>query len=179
MAKIPGARAVHHIAYTVPDLQQAVDFFVDVIGAELAYRLGPVEDPDTDWMARKLNVDPRASANIAMLRLGPNANLELFEYSAPVQDREQPRNSDVGGHHFAIYVDDVDKAADYLRKVPGVTILGDPETIEDGPIKGDRWVYFTTPWGMSMELINMPEGMPYEDATETRLYLPTEHWPES
>ncbi|RBL80330.1 VOC family protein, partial [Streptomyces cavourensis] len=46
MSRIPGARAVHHIAYTVPDLDQAVDFFTEVIGAELAYRLGPVEDPE-------------------------------------------------------------------------------------------------------------------------------------
>ncbi|MEV5886361.1 nitroreductase/quinone reductase family protein [Streptomyces sp. NPDC052020] len=176
MSTLPGARAVHHIAYTVPDLEQAVSFFVDVLGAELAYRLGPVEDPEGDWMTRKLGVHPRASAHIAMLRLGPVTNLELFEYTAPDQDRGRPRNSDWGGHHFALYVDDVDKAADYLREVPGVTILGEPETITEGPIAGDRWVYFTTPWGLHMELINMPEGMPYEETTSTRLYHPVERW---
>ncbi|WP_232108390.1 MULTISPECIES: nitroreductase/quinone reductase family protein [Streptomyces] len=176
MSTLPGARAVHHIAYTVPDLDQAVRFFVDVIGAELAYRLGPVEDQEGDWMTRKLGVHPRASAKIAMLRLGPVTNLELFEYTAPDQDHSRPRNSDWGGHHFALYVDDVDKAVEYLREVPGVTILGEPETITDGPIAGDRWVYFTTPWGLHMELINMPAGMPYEKATPTRLYLPEENW---
>ncbi|MEK8104580.1 VOC family protein [Micromonospora sp. M12] len=51
---IPGARAVHHVAYTVPDLGQAVQFFVDVIGAELVYQLDRVADPDGDWMTRKL-----------------------------------------------------------------------------------------------------------------------------
>ncbi|WP_424887168.1 VOC family protein [Streptomyces sp. XH2] len=176
MSGIPGARAVHHIAYTVPDLQQAVDFFVDVIGAELVYRLGPVEDPDGDWMRRKLGVHPGASAHIAMLRLGPVTNLELFAYTAPDQNRSLPRNSDWGGHHFAVYVEDVDKAVAYLREQPGVTILGEPETIEDGPIAGDRWVYFTTPWGLHMELINMPAGMPYETTTDARLYLPRIPW---
>ncbi|MFJ8882602.1 VOC family protein [Streptomyces sp. NPDC102402] len=176
MSGIPGARAVHHIAYTVPDLDQAVDFFTQVIGAELAYRLGPVEDPDGDWMTEKLGVHPRASAQIAMLRLGPATNLELFAYTSPDQDRTRPRNSDWGGHHFAIYVDDVDKAAAYLREQPGVTVLGEPETIEDGPIAGDRWVYFTTPWGLHMELINMPAGMPFEQTTETRLFLPESEW---
>ncbi|MFF0017473.1 nitroreductase/quinone reductase family protein [Streptomyces sp. NPDC005374] len=176
MSTLPGARAVHHIAYTVPDLDQAVSFFVDVIGAELAYRLGPVEDTEGDWMTRKLGVHPNASAQIAMLRLGPVTNLELFEYTAPDQDRRQPRNSDLGGHHFALYVDDVDKAVAYLREVPGVTVLGEPETITDGPIAGDRWVYFVTPWGLHMELINMPEGMPFEETTSTRLYLPEENW---
>ncbi|GAA0219493.1 VOC family protein [Saccharothrix mutabilis subsp. mutabilis] len=173
---IPGARAVHHVAYTVPDLDQAVRFFVDVVGAELVYRLGPVEDPDGDWMTRKLGVDPKASTNIAMLRLGPVTNLELFEYTAPDQRRELPRNSDWGGHHLAIHVDDVDAAVAYLRDQPGVTVQGEPETIEDGPIAGDRWVYFTTPWGMQLELINLPPGAPFELETEARLYTPGVPW---
>lgn len=174
---IPGARAVHHVAYTVPDLEQAVRFFVDVIGAELVYRLGPVEDPDGDWMTRKLGVAAKASTHIAMLRLGPVTNLELFEYTAPDQRRELPRNSDWGGHHLAIHVDDVDVAVAYLRRQPGVTVFGAPETIEDGPIAGDRWVYFTTPWGMQLELINMPSsGMPFERDTQARLYAPEEIW---
>ncbi|MEJ2858345.1 MULTISPECIES: VOC family protein [unclassified Saccharothrix] len=173
---IPGARAVHHVAYTVPDLDQAVRFFVDVIGAELVYELGPVEDPDGDWMTRKLGVDAKASTNIAMLRLGPVTNLELFEYTAPDQRRELPRNSDWGGHHLAVHVDDVDAAVAYLRDQPGVTILGEPETIEEGPITGDRWVYFTTPWGMQMELINLPPGAPFEQHTDARLYTPGVPW---
>ena len=47
---IPSARCVHHIAYTVPNLEQAIDFFINVIGAELLYKIGPVEDPKGDWM---------------------------------------------------------------------------------------------------------------------------------
>ncbi|GAB3491345.1 VOC family protein [Amycolatopsis cihanbeyliensis] len=176
MTGLPGARAVHHVAYTVPDLDQAVDFFVNVIGGELVYRLGPVEDPGGDWMSRKLGVAADASAHIAMVRLGPVTNLELFEYSAPGQSRSLPRNEDWGGHHLAIHVDDVDKAVEYLREQPGVTVLDVPETIVDGPIAGNRWVYFTTPWGMSMELINLPFGVPYERETSARVYTPTQPW---
>ncbi|MFD6950863.1 glyoxalase [Nocardiopsis sp. TSRI0078] len=176
MSAIPGAHAVHHVAYTVPDLDEAVGFFTGVIGAELVYRLGPVEDREGDWMVRKLGVHRDASAWIAMLRLGPATNLELFEYSAPDQDRRPPRNSDWGGHHLAIHVEDVDKATEYLRGTAGVTVLGEPETIEEGPIAGDRWVYFTTPWGLHMELINMPPGMPYEADTPARVYTPDTPW---
>jgi catechol 2,3-dioxygenase-like lactoylglutathione lyase family enzyme len=171
---LPGAIAVHHVAYTVPDLDQAVAFFTGVIGAELAYTLGPERDDEGDWMARKLGVDARATARIAMLRLGPVTNLELFEYTAPDQRTRLPRNSDWGGHHLAIHVTDVDAAAAYLQAQPGVRVLGDPETITEGPIAGDRWVYFVTPWGMQMELINLPAGAPYEQRTTTRLYQP---WP--
>ncbi|MBG0566342.1 VOC family protein [Actinoplanes aureus] len=174
---IPGARAVHHVAYTVPDLAQAVRFFVDVIGAELVYQLDRVDDPDGgDWMTRKLGVHPEAVARIAMLRLGPVTNLELFEYDSPDQRQTLPRNSDWGGHHLAIHVDDVDRAVAYLQEQPGVRILGKPETIEDGPIAGDRWVYFTTPWGMHLELINLPAGAPFEQDTDARLYQPDQPW---
>ncbi|WP_199564980.1 VOC family protein [Spongiactinospora rosea] len=173
---IPGATAVHHVAYTVPDLDQAVEFFIEVIGADLAYLQDSVRDPEGDWMTRKLDVDAAATARIAMLRLGPVSNLELFEYTAPDQRRQLPRNSDWGGHHLAIHVADVDAAAAYLRAQPGVRVLGDPETITDGPIAGDRWVYFVTPWGMQMELINLPPGLPYEQRTDVRLYLPQSPW---
>lgn len=173
---IPGATAVHHVAYTVPDLDQAVGFFSEVLGAELAYTLGPVQDSEGDWMTRKLAVDATATARVAMLRLGPVTNLELFEYTAPDQRRQIPRNSDWGGHHLAIHVTDVDAAAAYLRAQPGVRVLGDPETITEGPIAGDRWVYFVAPWGMQLELINLPAGAPYEQQTAARLYLPDQHW---
>jgi catechol 2,3-dioxygenase-like lactoylglutathione lyase family enzyme len=177
MRLIPGATAVHHVAYTVPDLHQAVEFFTDVIGAELVYQIGPVQDTEGDWMTRHLNVHARARTNIAMLRLGPTMNLELFEYESPDQRREPPRNSDHGGHHLAIYVTDVPAAAEYLRTQPGVRVLGDPQTIVDGPIAGDQWVYFLTPWGMQMEVLNMPAGMPYEADTAARMFTPdTAQW---
>jgi len=173
---IPGARAVHHVAYTVPDLGQAVRFFVDVIGAELIYELDGIADPGGDWMTRKLGVPATAVARIAMLRLGPVTNLELFEYDAPEQRRPLPLNSDWGGHHLAIRVDDVDVAVAYLERQDGGRILGEPETIEDGPIAGDRWGYFTTPWGMHLELINLPAGAPFEQRTDARPYQPAQPW---
>jgi catechol 2,3-dioxygenase-like lactoylglutathione lyase family enzyme len=177
MTGIPGALAVHHVAYTVPDLDQAVAFFTEVLGARPLYRIGPVEDREGDWMTRQLGVDRAASTHIAMLRLGPVTNLELFEYTAPGQRRTLPRNSDWGGHHLAIAVEDVDAAVAYLRAQPGVEVLGEPQTIADGgPIHGDRWVYFRTPWGLQLEVLCMPPGMPYERETEDRLYSPVQNW---
>lgn len=173
---IPTVRNVDHVAYTVPDLDEALEFFTDVLGADLLYRLHDVKDDDGDWMHRQLGVHPRARAQIAMLRLGPVTNIELFQYEAPDQNKRLPKNSDHGGHHLAFYVDDVDAAAEYLRAQPGVTLLGEPQTIHDGPIAGDRWMYFTTPWGMSMEILNMPSGMPYERETPARRFGPSESW---
>lgn len=346
---IPTIRRVDHFAFTVADLDAAIRFFTDLLGGELCYIEGPVQDPEGDWMSRKLGVHPRASALVALMRVGPYTNLELFQYAAPGQrvtpvglgdpggrrlslrvadidgavarlqartdveiscdtlcptvrhgqsvrrvgfstswgmelqlcgaadpleerreaapaaageqaarsepepepqtdpeqeqqpesaggpvevlgvdhlaltvadldasvrfctevvgasllplrsprersgaptrahlrfgptdrielrqyegdgSRRAPANSDVGGSHLAFHVDDVDAGAAYLAGQPGVHVMGTPETIADGPIAGNRWVYFTTPIGVQMEILCMPDGrLPYERKTTAR-----------
>ncbi|WP_329338282.1 VOC family protein [Streptomyces sp. NBC_01352] len=167
---IPTARNVDHVAYTVADLAEAVAFFVDVLGGDLVYREGPIRRDD-DWMAERLDVHPRAVAEIAMIRLGPTCNVELFQYTAPGRRTDPPRNHDVGGHHLAIAVEDIDAAVAYLAAQPGVRILGGPETIEHGPIAGNRWTYLRTPIGITLELLAIPDGsLPYERETAARRY---------
>ena len=101
---------------TVPDLAEAHDFFVDVLGCEYMYTLGPFRDDDGDWMREHLNVHPRAvMRELHFFRCGGQAVFEVFEYAAPDQRTTPPRNSDVGGHHVALYVDDLDAAVAYLK----------------------------------------------------------------
>ena len=116
--RVPTLRAVDHCAYTVPDLDEAVRFFVDHFGAELVFFDGPFIDKESDGMRRRLNVDPRAQCTIAMIRIGAHHNVELFQYEAPDQNTTLPRNSDIGGHHLAFYVDDIDAAYEYVRVDP-------------------------------------------------------------
>src|SRR5690606_29611751 len=134
-------RAVDHFAITVPSLEQAIAFFVDVIGGEHVYTTGVFADPDGDWMRTNIAVDPRARVRIGMVRLGAHTNLELMEYEARGQNRSHPLNSDYGASHLCFYVDDVDEAARYLETQPGVTILGHPTDIgDDEPNYGARFV---------------------------------------
>lgn len=166
---MPGLRGLDHIGFTVPDLQEAVDFFVNVIGCEPFYELGPFQFVD-DWMSRQLNVHPRAvMKKLKFLRCGNGSNFELFEYSSPDQRVEQPKNSDVGGHHLAFYVDDFDQALDHLR-INGVEVLGDPVSRDSGPSAGLTWVYFLTPWRMQCELVSFPGGKAYEATADRRLW---------
>src|SRR5262249_40500989 len=65
-SRVPTLRAVDHCAYTVPDLDEAVRFFVDHFGAELVFFDGPFVDDESDAMQRRLNVDPRARTRLAM-----------------------------------------------------------------------------------------------------------------
>ena len=170
-AGMPGLRGTDHIGFTVPDLDQAVRFFVDVIGCEAFYDLGPFQS-DGDWMTEHLNIHPRAvMRRLKFLRCRNGSNFELFEYESPDQNRTQPRNSDVGGHHLAFYVDDMAAALEHLRR-HGVRILGEPTVRESGPSGGQTWVYFLSPWGMQLELVSYPKGKAYERDTPRRLWHP-------
>jgi 2-epi-5-epi-valiolone epimerase len=142
---IPTARNVDHFAYTVPDLDKAITLFGSVFGALPLYRQGPVQDQDGEFMRRQLNVHPRASCYVGMLRLGPDANLELFEYRAPGQRTDPPALSDVGGHELVFGVDELDTAVRWAAEHPDLTVL---------PEDGDpRFRALSTAWGMRLGLL--------------------------
>ncbi len=154
---IPGLTRFDHVGVTVPNLEEATRFLVDIVGFEYLYSLGPMGDAEGDWMTQHLNVHPRAACQeLRFFRCGPSPVLEVFEFTAPEQRTDPPRNSDVGGHHIAVYVEDIDRAVAYLR-THGVTVLGEP-TVSSGPHLGQRWVYFLAPWGLQFELVSYPNG---------------------
>ena len=174
---VPTLRAVDHAAYTVPDLDGAVRFFVDHFGAELIFTDGPFFDEQSDGMRRRLNVDPRARCTIAMIRLGKHHNVELFQYDAPEQRTTPVRNSDVGGHHLAFYVDDIDAAHDYIQSIPGVVMQEGPNGVDgEAPVAGQRWFYFQTPWGMQMELTTCTTGGFYDGLPGAAMAAPSSAW---
>ncbi len=167
---IPGLRAVEHVGLTVPDLDAAVRFFVDVIGCEYVFGEGPFSG-DGDFMRERLGVHPDATMRYCFLRCGNGANFEVFEYTAPDQDRKRPLNSDFGGHHLCFYVDDIEAAVAHLR-AHGVRVMGDINDISEGPPQGSRWVYFLAPWGLQMEFVSYPGGKGAPDSPARRLWTP-------
>lgn len=169
---LPGVRGIDHIGITVPDLDQGVAFFRDVIGCQEAFRFGPFSDDKGTFMQDLVNVDPRAVLHrIVMMRCGQGSNIELFHYSAPGQKTEQPRNSDHGGHHIAFYVKDIKAAVEKAKALGLKTFLG-PFELKEGPAAGQSITYVLTPWGMQLELISYPKGMAYEKTAKTRLWAP-------
>ena len=102
-------------------------------------------------------------------KYGPN--FEIFQYEAPGQRMEPPKNSDIGGHHLAFYVDDMDAAVAYLKS-KGVRLLGEPTLRTAGPNAGQHWIYFLSPWDMQFELVSFPNGKGYEKTTPLRLWHP-------
>jgi glyoxylase I family protein len=160
MSGLPGLSGVDHIGFTVPDLEDAHDFLTEVLGCEYMYRLGPFR-AEGPWMSEHLNVHPNAvMQELRFYRCGGQAIFEVFKYEAPDQNTELPRNSDIGGHHVALYVDDLDAAVAYLRSRK-IEVLGEP-TASSGASLGQRWVYFLAPWGMQFELVSYPRGKAFD-----------------
>jgi glyoxylase I family protein len=158
---MPGLRRLDHIGFTVPDLEAASRFLTEVLGCEYLYSLGPFRSDDDAWMTDHLNVHPRAVVTEnRFFRCGEQAVFEVFHYSSPDQRTELPRNSDVGGHHVALYVDDLDAAIAHLAAA-GVEVLAGP-TASRGPAAGNRWIYFLAPWGMQFELVSYPDGKAFD-----------------
>lgn len=172
MTGIPGLRGADHVGISVPDIAEAVEFFVDVIGAEPFYSLGPYRDDESDFNEVNFDVHPRAVLNeIRLLRLN-NLNIELFEWEAPDQNRQMPRLSDLGAYEFCLYVDDMDAAIAYLKQ-KGVKVLGDKLDLTDEEAGPDAtYQYFHAPWGAIMELISYPNGRAYEAEYTKRLWNP-------
>ena len=168
---IPGVRGIDHVGFTVPDLDEAEHFLVDVLGAVRVYTLGAKRSDDDDWMAMQLGVHPRTIIReIRFYRLGSGSNLEVFQYDSADGQAPQPRNSDIGGHHLALYVDDMDAAIAHLR-AHDVELMGEP-VASAGASTGQRWLYFRAPWGMQFELVSFPDGKAYEKDADVLLWHP-------
>ncbi|NMM45709.1 VOC family protein [Rhodospirillaceae bacterium KN72] len=174
---MPGMRGMEHIGFTVPDINEACTFFEEILGAETLYTAATdFRVDDSDWMTEHLNVHPRSViTEFRYLRCGNGTNLEVFEYRAPDQDKTPPKNSDVGGHHLAFYVDDMDEAIAFLKS-KGVKVLGDPTSYTEGPNLGLTWCYFMAPWGQQLEIVSAPKGTVYDNdakkSGKTRLFNP-------
>src|SRR5712692_9539840 len=108
---LPGMRGIEHIGLTVPNLDEATEFFVNVLGCKVVYSLQPVARYKDNY----LDVHPQAERNIRTLSCRNGAHLELFEFISPDQNKHMPKFSDYGRHHVAFYVDDMDAAIAYLK----------------------------------------------------------------
>ena len=169
---IPGMRGHDHTGITVPDMKQAVDFFTEVVGCKKAMSFGPFADDKGTFMQDLLGVDPKAVIErVTMVRCGYGSNIELFKYTAPDQKDLTPKNSDIGGFHIALYVDDVAAAKAYLDGKGVKTRMG-PLPVKEGPAAGQTILYFQAPWGLQLEAISYPDGMAYEKGAETVLWSP-------
>lgn len=175
-SSIPTATNIDHVGWSVRDLDATVSFCVDVLGGREILRAGPFSDPSGDWMSTQFDVDARASASIALVRLGASQVVEFLQWNTVDREMEWPLNSDVGASHLAIHVRDVGKALRYLEQ-NGCSACGEPILLQDVPHAGQTILYIRTPVGLTLELVSQPnEALPYESTTDVRLLTPSPEW---
>jgi catechol 2,3-dioxygenase-like lactoylglutathione lyase family enzyme len=150
-----------HVGMNVPDMEQALEFFTKVMGFQQVTELGKL--PFDDAWKKRYRIRPDAEVEkVIMLRAGNGSSLELFQYKSPGRNMERPLGDDVGWFHLGFYTDDIYASAAYLKS-KGVTVLNEPIVVaEGGPNTDETWVYFITPWGLQIELVNYPKGKAYE-----------------
>jgi catechol 2,3-dioxygenase-like lactoylglutathione lyase family enzyme len=156
---------IDHVALTVPNLDEAVGFFVEVLGGHIVQRMGPFPSRSgTSDAPDRFGRHPDTHViSLAMVRVGASV-FELMEFFSPDQRRDLPRWSDLGSYHVAVRVDDVDDAAEHVRAA-GLEILGD---VGPGPEAGMQVLFARTPWGLIVELLSYPPGSVLAEAMSPR-----------
>ncbi len=142
-----GVKGIHHLAISVPSLDEARAFYCGVVGFEVAeeFDFGPDEESERVTQVKG------AAADVMMLRAG-NVHIEIFEFKndgVTGQPEDRPV-CDHGYTHFALEVDgDIDELYEELEKA-GVKwhspLAGDLD------VEGYRVTYGRDPFGNVIEI---------------------------
>jgi catechol 2,3-dioxygenase-like lactoylglutathione lyase family enzyme len=155
-----GVQGIHHIGVSVPDIEKARSFYIDLLGG--VEEVAPLEWRDNAFIDSVVGLKDSAAKQF-FCRLG-NAHIEVFEYAQP---RSVPQDPDRGVHnfgytHFAIQVDDV--LATHARLVEaGIRVHAPPSMAgitlaEDGSKRGYAATYCRDWFGNVFEIMEIHEA---------------------
>lgn len=157
--RLPGIIGIHHIGVSVPDLDKAREFYLDILGA--VEEVEPLQWADNPFIDRVVSLKGSAARQF-FCRLG-NVQIEVFEYSAP---KQPPLNkargvNEYGYTHFALQVKDI--AAVYERIVAaGLPVHTPPDlstiTVDEASVKhGYSGTYCRDFFGNVFEILEIHE----------------------
>ena len=142
-----GIAGVHHTSRSVGDMDRSLEFYRDLLGLEVLL--------DTEMSGEMLEREVAlADAQLRLVELGTGGEtmLELLQYHAPpARDAEELRPCDVGAHHVALTVEDIQSAYESLSAA-GVEFTCPPQEVDAGYFAGHRTVYCYDPDHMIVEL---------------------------
>ncbi len=149
-----GVLAPHHIGIHVTSIDDALPFFVDVLGLEVSFRWTP-RAPYLETLLAAADYDMEA----AVLRVpGSSFAVELVCFghvSAPVA---AARDAAAGTAHLALAVADIDDMCERITQA-GYELLSPPVQPTIGPICGGKVVLAIGPDGVRVELIQSPNSL--------------------
>ena len=133
---------IHHVALGVSDFDKALRFYTEALGFEIVQESEFDSREEVDAAIGLTN----AKARMAMLK-GPNAFLELWQYTHPEPKDLRSRPCDYGYPHFALQVDDIQAEYDRLQ-AHGMEFVG--EVVHFG--EESSAIYGRDPCGNIIEL---------------------------
>jgi catechol 2,3-dioxygenase-like lactoylglutathione lyase family enzyme len=142
----------NHVGFTVSDLDRSIAFYTELLGEGPYFR----ELFETEWIAGIVGY-PGAKLDIALFRL-PKVDtvLELLQYIVPPGSRVDMETNNTGIAHLCLNVDDLDAEYARMQQAGARFRSASPVTIETGPFRGARAVYFRDPDGITIEMIQPP-----------------------
>ena len=149
-------KGFHHPAIVVPDLEEAREFYENILGFTVVEELSwDNPSPAYDQITGLEN-----SAARAYLMKCNNAYLELFQYKSPAADYDgQQSGADKPGiRHLAFEVDDAQVEYDRLIKAGGIP-MNPPYVFPEG----GSAVYCRDPFGNIVEFTTAGKGYPSID----------------
>ncbi|YAL83984.1 VOC family protein [Dermacoccaceae bacterium W4C1] len=169
----PTPRGIQHIGLTVPDLDEATRFFVEGVGAKVAYDgLSPQDEPRSGAeVEHQLGLPAGAAIHRQrMLVIGTGPGLEMFEITG--EQRAAAGLADFGLNHIALYVDDITGCLERLVAAGGQALseVHGNSRYEDSP--GNGSVYVRAPWGTLVELQTIPQGHYYPEDSQSQVWMP-------
>ena len=142
--------AVHHVSFTVSDMEQSLDFYRGALGFEV------LNDRTVEGSFAE-SVTTLEGVRMRIVHLsGYGQGLELIQYLAAAGQSEAPRTCDTGSAHLCYVVDDIEAEIARLSAL-GVRFLSKVMMVEGGPNAGNQMVYFLDPDGIPMEF-TQPAG---------------------
>ena len=161
-------RYIHHTGLVVSDLDRSIWFYHDLLGLPFANEPTPWFDGED--LARGVGV-PDARLRQVSLWVGDQATLELIEYAnRPASSTAPVPNHHLGAAHVCFRVDDV-RAKKAELEAQGVSFYSDVNVVDEGPLAGWRWCYFSDPDGLALELVEIAYYLEDERRAAAEQYL--------
>ena len=163
-------KAVHHVGLVVRDLDRSIYFYHDLLGLPFANEPTPwFEGPQLE---KGVGV-PGATLRQVALWAGPASMMELIEYgNRPVESNKPIPNNYLGAAHVCFLVDDI-RAKKAELEGKGVEFYSDVNVVDEGPLAGWRWCYFSDPDGLALELVEIAYYLKEEREAASAEYLRT------